>query len=236
METKFRTSFIPKKTLAAEAPRASSSGGGSVNLFFAIGTIIFVLTFVGAGSVYLYRVIIEKSIAEKSAALESAKKAFEPSFIEVARRFDARINAARDLLAAHTVVSPVFSLLSGETLQTIRLTNFAYAMGEGSPKITLKGEARAAKGSASGYSSVALQSDAFIKNQKILNPAFSDLKLQGETDAVGFSFSGGIAENILRYANNLPSENLLKPSAASSSAPLSTSSSSTSRPNTRRER
>lgn len=199
MDTRFRTSFVPKKALAVQTVGAK---GGTINLFFALGTILFVLALVGSGGVYLYKVLLEKSIDEKSIALEKAKKAFEPSFIEVAKRFDSRLDAARQVLSQHTSATPVFNFLSANTLRTIRFTDFAYSYGEGNPTIALKGEAKG-KDSAAGYASIALQSDVFLENDDVVDPVFSGLKLSGTDAGVVFSFTGGLPASFVGYANAL---------------------------------
>lgn len=195
METRFRTSFVPKKALAvqSQAPK-----GGTINLFFAIGTILFVLALTASGGLFLYKTLLEQSIDEKSIALEKAKKAFEPSFIEVAKRFDARIAAAREILSRHTVATPVFDFLSANTLRTIRFTGLSYAYAEGGPTILLQGEAKGAD-SAAGYTSVALQSDAFLENEDVIDPVFSGLRLNSTNNAVTFSFSGKLPAEMVRY-------------------------------------
>lgn len=196
METRFRTSFVPKKALAvqSQAPR-----GGTINLFIAVGTILFVLSLLTSGGLFLYKSLLEKSIDEKSIALEKAKKAFEPSFIEVAKRFDARIAAAREILSRHTTVTPVFDFLSANTLRTIRFTNFTYAYGEGMPTLALRGEAKGTD-SAAGYASVALQSDVFLENEDLADPVFSGLTLNKTSNAVTFSFTGGLPADMVKYA------------------------------------
>ncbi|MBI2120739.1 MAG: hypothetical protein HYT94_03910, partial [Parcubacteria group bacterium] len=59
MDTRLRTSFIPKKALVLK----SAPGGGrvSINLFLSLGVIIFFLTLALAGGAYLYKVLIQKN-------------------------------------------------------------------------------------------------------------------------------------------------------------------------------
>ncbi len=201
METRFRTSFVPKKALAI---KTEATRGQTVHLFLAIGVLAFIVSVVGAGGAYAYKSFLQKSITEKSIALEKAKKAFEPGFIEDAKILSTRIQSARELAEKHVVVSPVFDLLSENTLQTIRFTDMSVSLAAGAPTIALKGEARGSN-SASGYASVALQSDAFGENEKILEPVFSGLRL-GEKGTVQFSFASGLDPQMFLYSKMLAPE------------------------------
>lgn len=183
MDTRLRTSFVPKKTLILK----SEAGGGrvSINLFLSFGMIIFFLMIALAGGAYLYKVIIQKKIAEEGVALEKAKKAFEPSLIADVKRLDNRITTAKTILANHVAVLPVFDLLEVLTLKTVRFTKFDYKNTKsGSPTIQLDGEAKS-------YASVALLSDSFAGDERIKNPVFSNLNLN-ETGGVKFSFQASL--------------------------------------------
>lgn len=183
MDTRLRTSFIPKKTLISK----SDAGGGrvSINLFLSLGVIIFFLVLAIAAGLYLYKTVIQKKIAEEGAALEKAKKAFEPSLIADVKRLDNRISTAKVVLDNHTIVLPVFDMLEALTLKTVRFTKFEYRNVKGSvPSLQLDGEAKS-------YSSVALLSDSFAEDERIKSPVFSNLNLN-EAGGVKFSFQASL--------------------------------------------
>lgn len=198
METRFRTSFVPKKALAVKTEVAR---GGTIHLFFALGVIVFLTALLGAGGVYLYKTILQSSIADKSIQLEKAKKAFEPVFIRDAKRLDARIRASRELTEKHIVASPVLALLSESTLQTIRYTDFSYAYNKGQPSLTLTGESKGSD-TASGYASVALQSDAYGEDERIREPIFSGLRLT-QNGTVQFAVEARLDPALLPYSKTL---------------------------------
>lgn len=190
MDTRLRTSFIPKKTLILK----SESGGGrvSINLFLSFGMIVFFLMIALAAGVYLYKVVIQKKIADEGVALEKAKKAFEPSLIADVKRLDSRITVGKTILGNHVVVSPVFDTLEALTLKTVRFTKFDYKNAKGgNPVIQLGGEAKS-------YSSVALLSDSFVGDVRIKNPVFSNLNLN-ETGGVVFSFQASLDPSMVSY-------------------------------------
>lgn len=199
MDTRFRTSFVPKKALAIK--ETAPHGGSSVHLFLALGAIIFFLTLAVSTGLYLYKTLLNKAIEEKSVALENAKKAFEMSFIIDAKRLDARIKAARQILATHRRITPVFEALSELTLQTVRYKSLTYSNAPGTQSLlSMEGEAK-------GYASVALQSDAFAQSGKIENLIFTDVRPgSGPGGGVSFRFSGLVRPDMTLYSNTLPSE------------------------------
>lgn len=194
MDTRLRTSFIPKKTLILK----SETGGGrvSINLFLSFGMIVFFLMIALAAGVYLYEVVIQKKIADEGVALEKAKKAFEPSLIADVKRLDSRITAGKTILGNHTVVLPIFDMLEALTLKTVRFTKFDYKNTKGgNPVIKLGGEAKS-------YASVALLSDSFAGDTRIKNPVFSNLNLN-ETGGVVFSFQASLDPTMVSFKKSL---------------------------------
>ncbi len=188
MDTRLRTSFIPKKALILKGEAAG--GRISVNLFLSFGMIVFFLMIALSGGVYLYRAVIRNKIAEEGIALQKAEKAFELPLIADIKRLDNRIAAATIILGNHTVVSPVFDMLETLTLKTVRFTGFDYTNVNG-PKISLDGEAKS-------YTSVALLADSFAENEKIKNPVFSNLNLNEKGD-VNFSFTSPLDPSMASF-------------------------------------
>lgn len=191
MDTRLRTSFIPKKTLILKN-EAGGAARVSINLFLSLGTIVFFLMIALSAGVYLYKVVINKKIYQEGLDLEKAKKAFEPSLIADVKRLDGRITAAKAVLDKHAVALPVFDLLETLTLKTVRFTKFDYKNEKsGVPTVSLDGEAR-------GYTSVALLSDSFAGDERIKNPVFSNLNLN-ESGGVKFSFQASLDPGMISF-------------------------------------
>jgi hypothetical protein len=193
MDTKFQTSFIPKKTAPASAGRPIS---GSVSPFMLGAIIIFVLTLAASGAVFAYRRILISSIGDMDRRLVEAKNSFEPDFINKVDRLNKRIEAAKKLIVAHKVVSPIFEVLENNTLATVRFNDFSYNLKDGGESsISLSGEAK-------NFSSVALQSDIFGKEKYIKSPAFSDLNPDSSGNIV-FKFNASIDPALTSYQKNI---------------------------------
>ena len=111
------------------------------------------------------------------------------------KRLDTRLDTLDGLLKNHIAFSNFFSLLSNETLQSIRFTRFEYSYESvDGPVVRLAGRA-------SGYSSVALQSDVFGKSKYFHNPIFSDMTLDNEGNVI-FNVSLIIDPVLLEYGTN----------------------------------
>jgi len=196
MDTKFQTSFIPKKALNETTGHSRPE---SVSVFLIIGVIIFILGLAASGGVFAYKKILIKSIAGMNGRLAQAKNSFEPESIEKWNRLNKRIEASKKLLTSHTVVSTVFELLENATLATVKFNSFNYDLRDGGvSSISLAGEAK-------NFSSVALQSDIFGQEKYIKNPVFSDLN-PDQSGNIVFKFNASLDPNLVSYKKNLPAQ------------------------------
>jgi len=167
MVTESKQTFIPKKPLSVKEQTRNKS----VGLFFMISLIILLISMGLSIFLYSYGIFLKKRVESMSISLERAKSAFEPSLIIELKRVNARINATGEILKGHVAFSEFFKTLEENTLKSVRFKQFTYSMSDnGGIDISLSGEA-------SGYSSIALQSDAFGDNKYIKNPIFSNLGL-----------------------------------------------------------
>ncbi len=195
MDTKFQTSFIPKKTIAQGLTRPRPE---AVSVALLVAIIIFILTLGAAGGVFAYKKVLIGRINDMNKRLAEAKNSFEPDFIEQLNKLNKRILSANKILAAHTTVSPIFDLLENATLATVKFNSFAYDLKDnGAGSLSLTGEAK-------NFSSIALQSDIFGQEKYIKNPVFSDLNPDSSGNIV-FKFSSNIDPTLVSYKNNLKS-------------------------------
>lgn len=197
MDSRLRTSFVPKKTLVVKG--SVRVGGAVINPFLSLAIIIFFMAATLAGGIFLYKILLQKQIVSAKADLVKAKEAFEIKTIEEWKRRDNRIKVANELLAAHRIVSPIFTILENATLQTTRFLSFDFSsLGDNVIKMT---------GEGLSYTSVALLSDSFNDQPGIKNPLFSGLTLNAK-GGVQFSFVGSIDPAVVSYKEsfNQPEE------------------------------
>jgi hypothetical protein len=199
-----QTSFIPKKTVVEkETVRASRP----VGLISVIAWIIFFVALAAAGGSYLFRANLEDSLVQKEASLQTAYEQFQPSLIKDFQELDKRLKAASSILKKHVATSPVFAILEDITLPSVRYTGFDYVIKNEltTPEVEIQ-----MQGEASGFNSIAVQSDIFNEYRDIKNPIFSDFSLDAEGD-VSFDLTFSVDPAIVLYDTlfNRLSENIL---------------------------
>ncbi|MEK7575213.1 MAG: hypothetical protein AAB511_03215 [Patescibacteria group bacterium] len=195
MDTKFQTSFIPKKAINQEITRSRSE---SVSIFLLISVILFILSLAVAGGVFAYKKVLIGRIDKMNITLSQAKNSFEPDSIRKWNRLSHRIESTDKILNSHTIVSPVFDLLENATLSTVKFETFSYELKDtGSATLLMTGKA-------DSFDSIALQSDIFGQEKYIKNPVFSDLN-PDQRGAKVFKFNSSLDPTLISYKNNMRS-------------------------------
>ncbi len=198
METKFQTSFIPRKPLvpnssSATPPQSSDHASG---LLVFIGMICFGLS-VASGIVVFGWEKVEKSNIEKNKTqLEVNKKQFG-SDIEFLKKFNTKINLTKKLVENHTAVAQVFSIVDSLAVDNVRFTYFDYSLplDPAKDKISIK-----LNGEALSFPALAYQSDVLAETDKITGGTVFDLTL-AEKGLVKFGLVGNIPFEKILYKN-----------------------------------
>ena len=120
MANNFDTSFIPQQPLLkVEGVKRRNE---PVNFALVLALVIFVVALVVAGGTYFYKTSIDREVLEKAQALEEAEKSLAINDIELYKRVDTRLSAAKSLLAGHNVFLIILDLLEESAAQNIGLT------------------------------------------------------------------------------------------------------------------
>ena len=196
-QTKFTTSFIPKK------PIQTASKGGVIKkrgmgFFSLISFIIFVLAILGFAGVFFYKINLKNQKDSQIANLQKAKEFFDPEFISEANRLNDRLLGVKELLNKHTSPSQIFDLFETYTLGTVRFSNLQLSIGEGGVVTA------SASGIARGFESIVLQSDEYGKSGFLRDVIFSGLQPNQE-GLVSFTFQSTIDADLIYYRNTLGS-------------------------------
>lgn len=160
-----------------------------------IAVILFTIAVIFAIVVFIYQRSLVKSVNAINAELIAARASFEPSFIKELVRIDNKIESAKSIINKHYIITPIFTVLENETLQGVRFNSFSYSLdSKGQPNIELKGEAK-------NFQAVALQSDIFSAESKIINPVFSSLDTN-DNGGVSFNFKSGLDSKAFLYSGS----------------------------------
>lgn len=197
MDQTFQTSFIPKKPLVKER----SVSARPVGILFIISLFILFTVLLTTGGFYLYKGVMQKSIAKMENDLTLAKNRFEPSKINELQVLDKRLRASTEILSGHIAITPIFEALEKMTMKTVRFTKFGYELvGDDNNMISVK-----MSGQAIGYRSVALQSDLFAKEKNFIEPIFSNLTLDNSGNVL-FDLEFSVDPSFVNYQRTLLTE------------------------------
>lgn len=191
MDTKFQTSFIPKRPVIT-ASDAGIKVKRPTNLVSLLSILIFVAAIVGAAGLFLYRNYVQDEIAKMESELVAARAAFETDLLNEFVRLDARMMSAEELLNKHVAMSVLFDYLQNHTVRNIQYKDFAYKMDEaGIIRLNIRGVAQS-------YNTIALQSQVFGGNKDMKNVSFSDMDLDDKGN-VTFTFSADLDRSAIAH-------------------------------------
>lgn len=156
-----------------------------------MATVVFVLSLLLAAGIFGYKFYLKYRIDKMGTDLESVQAALQPETIRELTRLNGRIVSAKDLIAKHRILTPLFEFLEISTPKTVRFSDFHYSVTKEGLELSMKGEAR-------GYAALALQADIFSKSQYFKDLIFSDLDLNNKGDVI-FSFKAIVDPNLVSY-------------------------------------
>lgn len=198
METKFQTSFIPRKPLipntSSATPQDHSEHSGGFLVF--IGMVLFGLSVASGIVVFGWQKIEASSIEKNKVQLETNKKQFG-SDIEFLKRFNTKINLTKKIVESHISVAEVFDILGAVAVDNVRFSEFQFTLPLDplQEKITFK-----MSGEATSFPALAYQSDIINETDKIKDPTISDLTI-GEKGIIKFGLQGTIPVEKIFYKN-----------------------------------
>ncbi len=203
METKFQTSFIPKKPMISmgASPKVSHRG---VSLFMTFSVIIFILSLGGVGATYAWKQYLITTQAQYKQQLADREKQFNIDLIEQLKQSNVQIDLAKQVLANHIALSQIFDIITRFTSENVRFLSMdvtAPAGGQGDIKLAMRGYG-------TSLIAVAFQSDVLGQLEQyglrkiIKNPILSDPSLDAN-GTVSFGFSASVDPKNLSYAQSI---------------------------------
>lgn len=221
METKFQTSFIPKKPITsvggagtnfAPAPRSRSV---TVSIFFNIGLLLFIISLGLALGVYAWKSVTLSSQENLKQQLAERQKQFNPDLIEELKRVNVKIDVARKLMENHLALSNIFDVIARLTTERVRFSSLELTAPGTSNDIKI-----IMKGVGADLSAVAFQSDVLGQLDQyglrkiVKNPILSDPTLE-TSSVVSFGFSASIDPATMSYADSIEGSATSSPSGNS---------------------
>jgi len=187
----FKTTFIPQKPIIPDQRMAHRH---TIDPFTFAAWVFFALAILGTGAIYGYKLLLIENIESRQTEIKEIKESINPTLVKDLKRTDALLKTAEQLLNNHITLAPFFKYLEEKTLQGVRFTSLDYQMlPSGILSLRLGGEAL-------DYAAVALQSDIFGKDRKIIDPIFSDFSLT-QRGTVQFTINTQLDKDFLLYRN-----------------------------------
>jgi hypothetical protein len=195
-QTKFTTSFIPKKPLTTTV-----SGYKTKSSLLTIIMVAIFLATIGAGvGIFLYKLAVQKQIELQVDSLKKSKEEFDPKFLKEATRLNTRIVTVKKLFDIHQAPIAIFDLIEKVTLQTIRYNSFKYSKLKDGKEISIE-----ASGIGVGYPSIILQSDELGKTGSLKDTVFTSSE-KTDDGVVSFSLKGKVDAAIVLYRKTLSND------------------------------
>jgi hypothetical protein len=203
METKFQTSFIPKKPVVTTAGGEHHGPSGTSVLMF-VAMLIFIGSIGWAVGATLGVGYYTRQQEDYKINLAENEKQFKTPLIEELSRANTKIDLAKQLIKNHVAVSEALTIIAALTAEKVKFTDFEFsadAKNASSYRIKMRGLA-------DSFNSIAFQSDVFGKslkygtNKVVKNPILSDLTVDTNGD-VKFNFSAELAAPDISYENVL---------------------------------
>jgi hypothetical protein len=205
MDTKFQTSFIPKKPILMDQ-KITHHGGTSIFMFVSI--IIFILSIAGAVFSVIWKDVLIKQQKVHIGMINQAEERFDIATIEKLKKANLKITLGNRLLKEHLAVSEVFDIINRLTSDGIRFNSFEFTGGfndKDGVKITMGGYGTSFSAIA-WQSKVFGESEKFGKNKVLKNPILTNLQLNSVDGSVGFTFTATINPEDVLYEKVLVSE------------------------------
>lgn len=174
METKFQTSFIPKKPIVQETTKVTSG----ISLFLLISILIFFVTSGVAGWVYWKKQDLISKINSEKINITNNKNSLTKDSLSIENFviLNTRIEVSKELLSKHITIAPVFQFLQERVLKNVRFNSFVFSSSDKSSgvKVDISGKALDWRTMAAQVDELSKpQWKSIIKNSKISNLGLS---------------------------------------------------------------
>jgi hypothetical protein len=205
METKFQTSFIPKKPLVPVSGLISSAPQHhTTSIFMVIAVFTFIISMVAAGSMFFWKSYLESSQKTYKEQLSQRENQFNTDLIEELKRQNIKIDLGKQLIDNHIAVSQIFSIIGSLTIEDVRFLNMDVTLGATNSdgvKVSMKGYGTSLSAVA-WQSDVLGQLDRYGLRKVVKNPIISDPSLDNN-GLVSFGFNATIDPASLSYKKSL---------------------------------
>lgn len=191
VETRFQTSFIPKKPVVSGVAYRGEHQG--MSLLSIIALILVILAGLASLGLFLYGQFLKSNIAKIEEDLNQVRLSLDQTALNIFTTLGAKTASAENMLQRHTSFSAITDFLGEITLKNVRFKDLAFEASPGSQgSLVLKGEAQS-------YSALASQVDALKNVENVDSLSVSGLILD-ESGNVAFELKLKIKPDLFAYS------------------------------------
>jgi len=188
VDTKFRSSFIPKNSVVMRSE--NHEGGGFFRTFSAL---IFVVALIITGSLFVYSKMLSKNVENLRSQIVTSRAAIDSKSIAGVLAFEKKLDSIQSILDNHIAFSEYFKMLEENTVSQVAWQDLRYnGLAGGNFVVEMSGRA-------SSFSAIALQEESFLQDQNIKFVSFDNLKLDPKNGAITFSFRAEIGRDLIKF-------------------------------------
>jgi hypothetical protein len=192
MDTKFQTSFIPKKPVISSG--RVEHRARSIDFFSLLANMSIVIILLASAGVFGYKFYLKDKIETLDTQLAQMGQTFGTDLITELTRVDNHLKSAKKILDNHISIITLFEFLGAKTFQDVQFTNFHYELGPNGVTVQMNGKAK-------NYSTLVLQSDELVNSKYVQSVVFSNLDLDPSGKVI-FSIELQLDKAGFLYTNN----------------------------------
>ncbi len=187
MAPNFQSSFIPKGPITEKVFEKKKTGP-----FGALAVFLFIISIIIAGSMFIYKGILESEIKNLESQLVESEKNIDRETINKMSQFSKKLDVTKSIVSRHQVISGFLDSLASSTVSLVQFTDFSYSNIETNQLVvTLHGKA-------ASYATVALQESVFSQNKNFRSVSFSNLTL-ADKGLVSFDLKISVDPQVFAY-------------------------------------
>lgn len=210
MNEQSQSSFIPKNPVRGSSrPRPVRR----IYLLSIIASSIFVATLMAAVGIFIYTITLERELAAQQQRLNEQRDSFSQSNLEQVLEFEARLEAANQILSQQVYVPVLLEALEQTALQSTTYSGFEYEKDDANNSIITLNSTNPS------FDGIIFQREVLASNEILQGAKIQDISYGGNTD-------DATAVNQIQFAiEHTPNSALLRtnqPTAAGNTQPVPT--------------
>ena len=187
METRIKSSFIPRTGVVGRPEERSKPSS-----FYYLSIFVFILSLVAWGALSVYTKMLQGDIDNLKSQITTTRSSLNDSSTDELMAFDNKLKSVKEIINGHVAISQFFDMLEQNTVSQVAFESLEYKYSGDKVIVALSGFA-------SGYATIALQEETFLKSPSVLMVNFEDLLLDKDTGKVSFRLKGEFNKDLVKF-------------------------------------